>query len=98
MGGDADHKLTVYKGWAMDKAVEDQLVSIVQDLVAEGRALRVIVGLLLADNPSALLRLKEMALAAEEFTLPLPLSERQRSHLRDTLAQVAAGVEADRNR
>jgi hypothetical protein len=74
--------------WApvMNDEIRDELVKTTLLLVAETKALKLILGFVLAESPDALSRLQETARDIDDLTLQFPLSDDQRFHLREVLS------------
>ncbi|MBI2768981.1 MAG: hypothetical protein HYX47_05135 [Burkholderiales bacterium] len=77
---------------------QEELVNAVMKLDAEAKAMRLVVGFLLAENPEAVQRLKLLVPQLDDVTLQFLLSDDQRAHMKTTLAQLLATVLADARR
>ena len=77
---------------------QEELVNAVMKLDAEAKAMRLAVGFLLAECPEAVGRLKLLVPQLDDVTLQFLLSDEQRAHMKLTLKQLLATVQADADR
>ena len=77
---------------------QEELVNAVMKLDAEAKAMRLVVGFLLAENPGAVARLKLLVPQLDDVTLQFLISDDQRTHMKLALTQLLATVQADADR
>ncbi|MEP6792197.1 MAG: hypothetical protein ABI907_12560 [Ramlibacter sp.] len=79
-------------------SAQEELVNAVTKLDAEAKLMRLVIGFLLADNPGAAARLKLLIPQLDDVTLQFLISDEQRAHMKVTLSQLVATVQADADR
>ena len=79
----------------MDDDTRDELVKTSLLLTAETRALRLILGFVLAESPQAFERLQKSAKHLDDLTQQFELSDAQQLHLKEVIEQVLERVRTD---